>query len=113
MWPEEVNDFCGFPTVEGEVQRIVDLAKQLGGEGFEDLAEEEVEELIDCHVEQLTTEELDKLTKSWESEEEEEEDQPKKPQMTAKIISELLKIGEDLKQKAIQIDTDMERSIAF
>ena len=33
--------------------------------------------------------------------------------MTAKIISELLEIGEDLKQKAIQIDINMERSIAF
>ena len=55
VWPEEVNDFNGVPTVEGEVQRIVDLAKQLGGEGFEDLVAEEVEELIESYGEELTT----------------------------------------------------------
>ena len=37
------------------MQRIVDLAKQLGGEGFEDLVAEEVEELIESYGEELTT----------------------------------------------------------
>ncbi|KAG7168037.1 putative Tigger transposable element-derived protein 1-like 312 [Homarus americanus] len=41
LWPEVVNDFADFPTVDQDVQYIVQLACQVGGEGFDDLQEEE------------------------------------------------------------------------
>ncbi|KAG7171115.1 putative Tigger transposable element-derived protein 1-like 310 [Homarus americanus] len=43
LWPELVNDFAGFPTVDEDVQHI-QFARQVGGEGFHDLQEEEVQE---------------------------------------------------------------------
>ncbi|KAG7168636.1 putative Tigger transposable element-derived protein 1-like 314 [Homarus americanus] len=69
MWPEVVNDFAGFPTVDQDEQHIVQLAHQVGGEGFDDLQEEEVQEELLGHA----GEELAKLVEEQRHEDEEEE----------------------------------------
>ncbi|CAM5075763.1 unnamed protein product [Natator depressus] len=63
LWKEYVNDFKGFPTIDKEVKHIVQVARQVGGEGFVNILEEETEELIESHRETLTNEELEELIK--------------------------------------------------
>jgi hypothetical protein len=53
-----VNDFKGFPTIDNEVRRIVQVARQVEYDGFVNILEEEIEELTECHRETLTNEEL-------------------------------------------------------
>ncbi|KAG7176920.1 pyruvate dehydrogenase E1 component subunit alpha-like 1 [Homarus americanus] len=43
LWPEVVDDFVGFPK---DVQHIVQLARRVGGEGLDDLQEEEADPSI-------------------------------------------------------------------
>ena len=47
----------------------------MGGEGFDDMDPEELDDLIASHAEELTDEELDAITKVSEEEEEEEEEE--------------------------------------
>ncbi|KYO46932.1 nucleolar MIF4G domain-containing protein 1 [Alligator mississippiensis] len=64
LWPEIVNDFRGFPTIDNQIPDIVRLAKWLGGEGFEDIEDVEVVELFDSHQQESTNEELEQLAAS-------------------------------------------------
>ncbi|KAG7159590.1 hypothetical protein Hamer_G004244 [Homarus americanus] len=62
------------PPVDEYVQHIVQLARQVEGEGFNDLQEEEVQEELHGHAgEELTEEELAELVKKQRREDEEEE----------------------------------------
>jgi hypothetical protein len=45
LWSEYVNDFKGFPAIDNEVRRIVQVARQVECDGFVDILEEEIEEL--------------------------------------------------------------------
>ena len=72
LWIEVVNDFKGFPAIDGEVKKIIRVARQVGGEGFVDMIDEKVEEHIEEHQEVLTNEELEELVKSSTEEEEAE-----------------------------------------
>jgi hypothetical protein len=44
LWSECVTDFKGFPTIDNEVRRIVQEARQVECDGFVDILEEEIEE---------------------------------------------------------------------
>jgi hypothetical protein len=70
LWSEVVHDF------KGELKKIIRTAREVGGEGFVDMTDEEVEEHIEEHQEVLTNEELEDLVKSSTEEEEEEEEEP-------------------------------------
>ncbi|KAG7172042.1 putative Tigger transposable element-derived protein 1-like 306 [Homarus americanus] len=73
LWPEVVNDFAGFPTVDEDVQHIIWLTRQVGGEWFHDLQEEESQEELLGHAgEELTEEKLAQLVEEQRDEEEEE-----------------------------------------
>ena len=54
LWKEVVNKFGGFPTVDTEMEHIVQLACQVGGERFDDRESNEVVELLDSQTEELT-----------------------------------------------------------
>ena len=64
LWSEGVNDFKGFPRIDGEVKKIIQTAREVGGEGFVDLIDEELEELIEEHQQVLTNEELEDPVKA-------------------------------------------------
>jgi hypothetical protein len=70
LWSKCVNDFKGFPTIDNEVRRIVQVARQVECDGFVDIPEEEMEELIECHRETSTNEELQELIRSSTEDEE-------------------------------------------
>jgi len=75
LWSEAVHDFKGFPRIDGEV-KIIRTAREVGGGGFVDVIDEEVEEHFEEHQEVLTNEELEDLVRSSTEEEEEIEVEP-------------------------------------
>jgi hypothetical protein len=101
LWSEVVNDFKGFPAIDGEVKKIIRVARQVGGEGFVDMIDEEVEEHIKEHREVLTNEELEELVKSSKEEEEaEEEETETEPAMwTLENFGKIIQIAQTLKEK--------------
>ncbi|XP_064421091.1 tigger transposable element-derived protein 1-like [Latimeria chalumnae] len=115
LWSEAVNDFQGFPSVDEEVRRILKMAHEFGGEGFEDMQVKEVEELLESHQEDLTEEDLEELLRSGgESDEEEKEEEVMVPKpLTTKMLAEVLQMGKALADKVFEIDPFMERSIKF
>jgi hypothetical protein len=70
--------FKGFPTIDNEMRRIVQVTRQVECDGFADILEEEIEELIECHRETLTNEELHELIGS-STEDEEHDDEQEEP----------------------------------
>jgi len=42
LWSKAVNDFKGFPGIDGEVKKIIQTAREVGGEGFVDMIDEEI-----------------------------------------------------------------------
>ncbi|CAM2096399.1 unnamed protein product [Caretta caretta] len=58
-WPDAVQSFVGLDTIPALKQEIVKLVKDVGFEAVE----EDVQELLESHAEQLTNEELIEL--SW------------------------------------------------
>ena len=69
MWSEAVHDFKGFPGIDGEVKKIIRIAREVCGDRFVDMIPEEVEEHIEEHQEVLNGE-LEDLVKSSTEEEE-------------------------------------------
>jgi len=68
-----VYEFPGF-TVKSHykeaLQKILDVAKKVSGESFDDLQVSEVEEFIEEHSTEFTDVDLEKLVKSADEEEE-------------------------------------------
>ena len=77
LWPECVHDYKGFSPDEihhDAVDKSVKLAQLIGGDGFDDVAHEEFNKLIDTNSQAQTDEDLAELTKSAEEETEDQED---------------------------------------
>ena len=71
LWSEAVRDFKGFTGIDGEV-KIIRTAREVGGEGFDNMIDEEGGGHIEEHQEVLTSEVLEDLVKSSTEDEEEE-----------------------------------------
>lgn len=110
VWSEVVKDFKGFPRIDGEVSKIIQVARQIGGEGFVDMFSEKVEEQIEGHREVLTNEELEELVKS-STEEDEEETEVEPAKWTFQKLDEVFQIAQTLKDKVMEYDPWLERSI--
>jgi hypothetical protein len=59
-----VNDFVGFPIIDNEVRRIIQVARQVQCDGFVDILQKEIEELFVGHQETSNNEELQELRRS-------------------------------------------------
>ena len=114
LWSEVANDLKGFPGSDGEVRKSMHVARQIGGEGFVNMFDEEVEGRFEGHRELLTNEELEELVKS-STEEDEDEDEGEtetEPAMwTLQKLTEVFRIAQTLKDKVMEYDPLMERSI--
>ena len=66
LWPEAVHNFTGFPDIMATIQTITNEANRIRGMG--DVNEEDVQELIQSHTEELTEEELSELLRSTDEE---------------------------------------------
>ncbi|GCB63860.1 hypothetical protein scyTo_0011675 [Scyliorhinus torazame] len=69
-----MNNFTGYLSVHTEAANIVELAKQVRGERFVELATDEAEELLQPHGEEPFAEDLVELMKLSEFKQEQEED---------------------------------------
>ena len=111
MWSEAVNDFKGFLGINGEVNKITQTAREVGGEGFVDMIDEEVEENIEEHQKVLTNEELEDLVTS--STEEQEEIEIKPAMWTLEKFGKLFQMEQNLKEEIMFYDRMMKRSMKF
>ncbi|KAK4325871.1 hypothetical protein Pmani_003575 [Petrolisthes manimaculis] len=115
IWPDIVNDFKGFDTAS-DVKAIVKLGKEIGGdEGFQELQENDVVELLDSMDEPLTAEaalEIAEMAKENDDDEESTENsaQAKKEMTIPKLKNFMQNINAAI-ECAIQDDHDMERSM--
>ena len=67
----------------------------VGGEGFENIQEEDVKELLESHQEELTKEDLEELIPSTEESDDEEEVMVLEP-VTTKMLTEVLQMSKFL-----------------
>jgi hypothetical protein len=42
LWTEAINDFKGFPGIDGELKKIIQTAKEVGGEGYANRKDDEM-----------------------------------------------------------------------
>eukprot|EP00061_Rhincodon_typus_P009738 g33465.t1 len=61
VWSDRVANFEGFLSVYDVVKIILHLAKEIKGEGFEDISEDKVEDILNETAEEQTNKELDKM----------------------------------------------------
>ncbi|KAK3876753.1 hypothetical protein Pcinc_018489 [Petrolisthes cinctipes] len=109
MWPECVCDFEGFAPqeeVSKAVKKTVELARQVGGEGFEDMQEGEVRELVEEQAMPLNNNELLEIVKKSDNENEEESvAEASHPQaLTLENLGQAMRLTEQLKQFFYDID---------
>lgn len=110
LWPEVVNNFTGFPSVDETIQNIVADAGRIRGIG--EVSAADVKDLLDSHAEELTEEELGELLKSASEEEGEDEDVPK-PKITMKNLDDIFKQADELSRTVVSNDPFLVRSLKF
>ncbi|XP_066962141.1 tigger transposable element-derived protein 1-like [Macrobrachium rosenbergii] len=120
LWPEVVYDDKGFTPAEiqhSAVQKAVQLAAILGGEVFADMTTGNVDELLDCHSQPLTDEDLEELTKSASEEEEEAAQQEtevvSQTGLTLERLARLCNLAKELQERWQEWDDDTIRSVQF
>lgn len=107
LWSEVVNNVKGLPAIDGEAKKIPHATREVSGEGFADMFNEAVE----GHREVLTNEELEELVKSSTEDDEEAETEEEPATWTLQKLAEVFRIAQTLKDKIMEYDPWMERSI--
>ncbi|XP_062844657.1 tigger transposable element-derived protein 1-like [Trichomycterus rosablanca] len=118
LWPEVVHDYKGFSAEEihhSAVDKAVRLAKLLGGEGFDDMTFDDINELLNAHSEPLSEEDLADMTKSASEEEKKQEDpaQEEDVGLSLERLTTILRIAKDLQTSVEEWDPQMIRSLQF
>ena len=103
----------GSPDAGDDVQRIVALARRIGGEGFDDMEEVDVEELLASHSAELTDEDLEELVRSDEDAngDDDNEEEHSAAKITLSGLNEIFLDMKKLCDKVVDLDPFMERSI--
>ncbi|KAK4291049.1 hypothetical protein Pmani_036097 [Petrolisthes manimaculis] len=118
IWPECVRDFEGFVPQEEEVTKAVketvELTRQVSGEGFEDIHEGEVKELVEQQAITLKDYDMVDIVKISDDENEEEESvgeaSPPKA-LTLEKLDEAIRLTAQLKQFVYDIDPSTVRAL--
>ncbi|XP_051781620.1 tigger transposable element-derived protein 1-like [Erpetoichthys calabaricus] len=117
LWPEVVHDYKGFSAEEtrhSAVDKAVRLAKLLGGEGFDDMTCDDINELLEAHSETLSDEDLAEMTKSANEEDEQEDPaQEEDAGVTLEHLTTILQVAKDLQTLVEEWDPQMIRSLQF
>uniref|UniRef100_A0ABD2WI69 Uncharacterized protein n=1 Tax=Trichogramma kaykai TaxID=54128 RepID=A0ABD2WI69_9HYME len=113
-WRKLLPDFVNQNDSENEnfIPSLLRLSREIGGEGFVDVHETEIVELVNSQSECLTPEEIDQIIDEPETTEEpiiaEEE-----PTLKKNNIGKILVWLEDAIQEALSFDPIMSRSLLF
>lgn len=75
IWPEVVDKENRLPSIIEQEEEIVELGHQIGGDGFDDMRREEIDDLIKSHGNELTEEELLEMMEENTQDSEESEGQ--------------------------------------
>lgn len=124
LWPDVVrNNFSAEEIRQSAVEEAVRLAKRLGGEGFEDMTFEDVDELLAAHAVPLSDEDVAEMTKEAKEEEEEqypgleeEEEDPGQEEgagLTPGRLETILQMAKDLETSVEEWDPQIIRSLQF
>lgn len=110
LWQECVHDYRECMNPLSGVPEIVDLGRKIVGEGFEDLQEVNIIDLLQSHEEELSVEDLVELTQREQDDQDGmiEEDKP-----TLKRLAHFFILANQLAQEAMDLDQDVERSLQF
>ena len=113
IWPEAVEKSSSIPDLTKDLLEIVSIARNVGGEGFEDMSSSDVEEVINAEIDDLGEEDLEELLQDSESETESEEEVNivQKSKMTEKVLTQALKLTSELTELLFANDHNLERSI--
>lgn len=122
MWPEAVQNPTGGSLDEihhSAVDTAVNLAKQLGGDGFNDMTPDDINALIDADAHPLTDADLAEMTKPPSDDEREEEeedtsvDKDEEDGLTLGRLATMLRMATELQRAAQEWDPLMSRSFQF
>lgn len=109
LWREAVNDFQDFPSVDPEVKHIVRIVDELPGEGLTTMQHNDMDELLELHVE-LTEDDLEELVQSSSDE---DEDKVEIIKMTRGNLSKGMLAASNLADHFMEVDPFMEHSLIF
>ncbi|KAG0724693.1 hypothetical protein GWK47_040059 [Chionoecetes opilio] len=98
-----------------QMKDIVDLAHTVGGEGFSDMTEEDVAELIDSHGAEPSVEEIIQMNEDDQAgdDADEDDDTETRPVFTIMKLRNLLREADNLTELFTDQDPIQERSIKF
>ncbi|XP_017165864.1 tigger transposable element-derived protein 1-like isoform X2 [Poecilia reticulata] len=118
LWPEVVhNKGCSpFDLHHSAVDRAVQLAKQLEGDGFTDMTPDYINSLIEAPSQLLTDEDLTEMTKPTSEEEEEDDTRVEEKEevgLTLDRLATMVKMANELQRVAQKWDPVMYRSLKF
>ncbi|XP_066251421.1 tigger transposable element-derived protein 1-like [Euwallacea similis] len=114
IWPDAVESENDKSPLEHECSQIIQLAHTIGGEGFENLAEADIEEIM--ADEELNEDELVNMiheTNKHDEKYDSDEEQSEPVAFTARVISVGLEMGKKLSNHFLQYDTNVERALRF
>lgn len=112
LWPECVHRFQGFPKTQPVVRDIVGLAHEAG---MDEVGEEDIDELLASHSEELSNEDLMAINQVRAEEEAQEEDEETEPQLqlTRSILSDVFTKVDSVIHAIVNNDPNRERSLKF
>ena len=123
VWPDCVKTFEGFEgvreSIKNSVENIMHIAQQISGEGFRDMREGDVEDILAEMAVEPTNKDLDEIAKHGtgvSDDDGSDEGQPKSPRivpLTAAKIAEWNSALEKIFHDMEECDPVLERSLTF
>ena len=115
LWPEVVKRANPVPDISEELREIISLARNVGGEGFEDMSASDIEEVINDNCNDLLEDDLEELltNSSGESDNDSECEtlQDSRSKMTEKTVLKALQMADELANFLLENDHVVERTI--
>jgi hypothetical protein len=113
LWKDIIDDFKGFPSFSATVSNIVEIGRKVGGDGFSDMEEDDVMELIDSHDELNVDYLMDMTPEQKEEEEEEQGEVLQVKYLSMKRLASLFSQLDNIAQQFLDEDPSFERSLRF
>jgi len=114
LWPNIVEDENHRMCLKQEYSRIIELGHMLGGEGFADITEVDIAEIMeDQELQEDDLLEMVQKISGSVNDVESDVDECESSTFTAKIVREGLAIGRKLGNYFQEYDTNVERALKF
>uniref|UniRef100_A0A5S6QC18 DDE-1 domain-containing protein n=1 Tax=Trichuris muris TaxID=70415 RepID=A0A5S6QC18_TRIMR len=114
LWRDAVSECEDIDAIDEEVMDIVNIAKELRGEGFSDMIEDDIREHIEDCAETFTNEELEQLTQSHTGSDDDvmEDTEAQTPSdLTLQKLASIFRQAQVLKDMIAEYEPSMERGI--